>query len=172
MAALMVLTELLFPREWIRDEVGDRGFEPDGVVLIDELETHLHLELQEIILPFLCEMFPRLQFIVATHSPAVICSIENAVVYESLAGVKTVGSSELQGIRHGTLMTSHFGIPAEYDLETSRQLEELGALRRKAGRTVVEEQRLLDLAETLAGKSHLLALDVSLELGQTSGSLP
>jgi predicted ATP-binding protein involved in virulence len=52
------------------------------VVLIDELETHLHVELQKRVLPFLTKMFPNVQFIVATHSPFVVTSLDNAVVFD------------------------------------------------------------------------------------------
>ena len=40
------------------------------------------MELQKRILPFLTRMFPNVQFIVATHSPFVISSVDNAVVYD------------------------------------------------------------------------------------------
>jgi predicted ATP-binding protein involved in virulence len=53
-----------------------------AIVLIDEIETHLHVELQKRVLPFLTRMFPDIQFIVATHSPFVINSLSNAVVYD------------------------------------------------------------------------------------------
>jgi AAA15 family ATPase/GTPase len=53
-----------------------------AIVLIDEIETHLHVELQKMVLPFLTRMFPNTQFIVATHSPFVINSVSNAVVYD------------------------------------------------------------------------------------------
>ena len=51
-------------------------------MLIDEIETHLHLELQKRILPILTKLFPNLQFIVTTHSPFVLNSLENAVIYD------------------------------------------------------------------------------------------
>jgi predicted ATP-binding protein involved in virulence len=54
----------------------------DGIVLIDELESHLHVELQKRALPFLTKMFTNTQFIVATHSPFIISSSANAVVYD------------------------------------------------------------------------------------------
>ena len=66
-------------------------FETDGVivdynrpaiVIIDEIEAHLHVELQKRILPFLTKMFPNVQFIVSTHSPFVISSSADAVVYD------------------------------------------------------------------------------------------
>ena len=58
------------------------GFDTEGIVLIDEIETHLHLELQKRILPMLTKLFPNLQFIITTHSPFVLNSLENAVIYD------------------------------------------------------------------------------------------
>ena len=40
-----------------------------GIVLIDEVDKHLHITLQKDILPKLFELFPNLQFIVSSHSP-------------------------------------------------------------------------------------------------------
>lgn len=57
-------------------------FNLSGIVLIDEIETHLHLELQKSILPFLTEFFPNIQFVVTTHSPFILSSISNAVIYD------------------------------------------------------------------------------------------
>lgn len=58
------------------------NFASPGIILIDEIETHLHVELQKRALPFLTKMFPNVQFIVATHSPFVITSVDNAVVFD------------------------------------------------------------------------------------------
>lgn len=57
-------------------------YDVEGVVLIDELETHLHVELQRKILPFLTEFFPRIQFIITTHSAYILNSISNACIYD------------------------------------------------------------------------------------------
>jgi predicted ATPase len=56
------------------------GYDRQGIVLIDEIETHLHVSLQKEIMPLLIDFFPNIQFIVTTHSPFVISSIENAVI--------------------------------------------------------------------------------------------
>ncbi|MDE7224451.1 MAG: ATP-binding protein [Acetatifactor sp.] len=53
-----------------------------GIVLIDEIETHLHLELQKSIMPLLITIFPNIQFVVTTHSPFILNSLENVVVYD------------------------------------------------------------------------------------------
>lgn len=57
--------------------------ELEGIVLIDEIDAHLHISLQKLILPFFSESFPNIQFIVSTHSPFVITSTDNdTVVYD------------------------------------------------------------------------------------------
>jgi len=53
-----------------------------GIVFIDELETHMHISMQKMALGFLTEMFPNVQFIVTTHSPFIITSLDNAIVYD------------------------------------------------------------------------------------------
>ncbi len=57
-------------------------FDMPGIVLIDEIETHLHLELQREILSILTTIFSNLQFVVSTHSPFILNSIENVVIYD------------------------------------------------------------------------------------------
>lgn len=57
-------------------------YDMEGVVLIDELETHLHVELQRKILPFLTRFFPRIQFVITTHSAYILNSISNACIYD------------------------------------------------------------------------------------------
>ena len=52
----------------------------EGVVLIDELDLHLHPRWQRVALPRLRDAFPRLQFIITTHSPQVLSSAENRQV--------------------------------------------------------------------------------------------
>ncbi|MEZ4435787.1 MAG: AAA family ATPase [bacterium] len=130
-----------------------------GVVLIDELSLHLHPSLQEKILPFLTRAFPRLQFIVATHSPAVISSVPDALVVDLGSG-RVIPSSELQGTPYGELMQSHFGIESDIDIASTRALERLETLDQKSDRTPAEDTELAALAERLTRTSHPLALEV------------
>ena len=82
-AALRIMADLMMRMDgnWLMKDT-EIVRTAEGVVLIDEIETHLHLELQRTILPFLTEMFPNLQFIVSTHSPFIVNSLENAVIYD------------------------------------------------------------------------------------------
>ena len=51
--------------------------EPNGIVFIDEIELHLHPALQQEILQRLRKTFPKIQFIVTTHSPLVISNLKS-----------------------------------------------------------------------------------------------
>ena len=52
----------------------------EGVVLIDELDLHLHPRWQRVALPGLRRAFPKLQLVVTTHSPQILSSAENRQV--------------------------------------------------------------------------------------------
>ena len=77
-AIFNIITELMMRMEKYKTKLYDL----QGIVLIDEIETHLHVELQKKVLPFLTKFFPNIQFIVTTHSPFVLNSISNAVIYD------------------------------------------------------------------------------------------
>jgi predicted ATP-binding protein involved in virulence len=59
---------------------GDAPSLVEGVVLIDEIDLHLHPRWQRFVLDGLRKIFPRLQFVVTTHSPQVLSSVENRQV--------------------------------------------------------------------------------------------
>jgi predicted ATP-binding protein involved in virulence len=50
-----------------------------GIILIDEVELHLDINLQEKILPFLTKLFPLVQFIVTSHTQEVLKHVTNFV---------------------------------------------------------------------------------------------
>ncbi|MEA5603392.1 AAA family ATPase [Nostoc sp. UHCC 0252] len=52
-----------------------------GIVLIDEIELHLHPKWQRDIIPALTKTFPHCQFIVTTHSPQVISDVKPTEIY-------------------------------------------------------------------------------------------
>ena len=52
----------------------------NGIVLVDEIELHLHPEWQKSVLPRLLQTFPNVQFVVTTHSPLVLAQL-NSLLY-------------------------------------------------------------------------------------------
>ncbi len=57
-----------------------------GIVIVDELEQHLHPRWQRTILPQLRKVFPKIQFVVATHSPLVASSCSDVTVHRLEGG--------------------------------------------------------------------------------------
>lgn len=55
----------------------------NGIVLIDEVDKHLHITLQKEILPKLFELFPNVQFIISSHSPFLNMGLADAMVERS-----------------------------------------------------------------------------------------
>jgi len=62
--------------------------EMEGVVFIDEIESHLHLKWQYKIIPLLKEFFPNTTFYIATHSPLIIQTTEEGEAYELVKGAE------------------------------------------------------------------------------------
>ena len=66
--------------------VSDAPRETEGVVLIDEIDLHLHPNWQRVVIRNLTSLFPRLQFVATTHSPFIV---------QSLAGQGLVNLSDM-----------------------------------------------------------------------------
>jgi predicted ATP-binding protein involved in virulence len=52
-----------------QSEIKEQTSSYDGIVIIDEIDKHLHIKLQKEVLPALMAMFPQIQFIVSSHAP-------------------------------------------------------------------------------------------------------
>jgi len=100
-AVISIVAELILRME----AVGNKAYNQQGIVLIDEIETHLHVALQKKIMPFLCNFFPNVQFIVTTHSPFVLSSISDAVICD-LETKEVI--TDLSGYSYTALVESYF----------------------------------------------------------------
>lgn len=56
----------------------------EGIVVIDEVDTHLHSKHQSYVLPKLIALFPKIQFIVTSHSPLFVLGMENKFGSENI----------------------------------------------------------------------------------------
>jgi predicted ATP-binding protein involved in virulence len=73
---LIALVGDLARRMTIANPTKDNPLEGSGIVLIDEIDLHLHPKWQRNIIPRLTEVFPNCQFIISTHSPHVINHVQ------------------------------------------------------------------------------------------------
>lgn len=49
----------------------------EGIVIIDEIDAHIHSDLQYEVLPKLIKLFPKIQFIITSHAPLFVLGMEN-----------------------------------------------------------------------------------------------
>ncbi len=87
-----------------------------GIVLIDEIDLHLHPEWQRTILPSLANAFPKLQFICTSHSPLVASTVRRENVFmtveadDGTATIKQIGERVFGQSAEQLLLSSYFGL--------------------------------------------------------------
>lgn len=59
----------------LNPQLGKAAADSPGIVLIDEVDMHLHPTWQQRVLPTLCRAFPHMQFVVTTHSPQTLSTV-------------------------------------------------------------------------------------------------
>lgn len=135
-SVLYIVSDLILrmDRNWLLSKEISK-YDCQGIVLIDELETHLHIELQKKIFPFLTEFFPKLQFIVTTHSPYILNSISNARAYDL---EKHIELENLSAFSSDDLAEGYFDADA-YSDELKEQLKRYEELCFK--QSINEEER-------------------------------
>lgn len=94
-----------------------------AIVLIDEIELHLHPGWQQTALPSLMEIFPHTQFIVTTHSPQVLSSIEphNIRLLDNGRCIPYEGST--YGAESSRILEEVFGISLRADTAAKTALD-------------------------------------------------
>ena len=131
-----------------------------GVVLIDEIENHLHLELQKKVLSILTELFPNIQFIVTTHSPFVLNSIDNATVYDLERHV--VVEKGLSGASYSGIVEGYFRLD-ELSSDLRGKLDEYRALTQKRGLDNADYMKIALLETSLDEIPDYLDIAISTE---------
>jgi predicted ATP-binding protein involved in virulence len=157
-AVLSIITELLLRM----DNTKAKSYDVQGIVLIDELETHLHIELQKKILPFLTSFFPKVQFIVTTHSPFVINSVENAIVCDL---EKKIVTEDLSGYSYDTLIESYFGAD-KYSSLLKGKIDEYERLMLKDSLDDTEKIQLQELKRYIDDTPKFLADELAVKIQQ------
>jgi hypothetical protein len=148
---------------WIADLVGhlllDAGkpLEPEemeGLVLVDELDLHLHPKWQAALIPALKKTFPRLQFICTTHSAMLLPGLEQDEILllkqDDEGSVYVETASESPALMTGSeIFDTFFGIHRLYPNDLGQALQRYGYLASNPYRSSAEEQELHGLLERL-----------------------
>lgn len=135
-------------------------FNLPGIVLIDEIETHLHLELQKNIMPFLTAIFPNIQFIVTSHSPFILNSIRNVVIYDLEKNLLV--ENGLDNVPYDGIVEGYFGADKLSDA-LKQKFERYKTLVKKKCLSNEELNEIAELELYLDDIPDYLALGISTE---------
>lgn len=84
----------------------------EGVILIDEIDLHLHPAWQRRVVDDLVRTFPRIQFIVTTHSPQIVASVRRDQVRLLDRNQLVSGSPYVEGRDSSEILEDVFGVTA------------------------------------------------------------
>lgn len=100
--------------------------EPTGIAIIDEIDLHLHPTLEQDVLQRLRQAFPKMQFIVTTHSPLVVNSFKqdaNNTVLQLHTDYSHTPLSQQYGTEADMVMVGAFQLPSLRNAETQQQID-------------------------------------------------
>ena len=152
-ATLALITDLIGWWGMLQEE--DFNRELEGIVLVDELEQHLHPKWQQSIIRLLHDQFPKIQFLATTHSP--LCAIgtseltneECELVLLRQAGDHVEGLDDQKPprrMRADQVLTSYlFGLDSTRSSGVARDINRYVNLKAKKNRSTAEQLELIDL---------------------------
>ena len=138
-------------------------FDLPGIVLIDEIETHLHLELQKQIMHILTCLFPNIQFIVSTHSPFVLNSLDNVVIYDLENHI--IVENGLSDVPYDGIVKGYFQVDTLSDT-LKNKFQQYKTLVQKPKLTDDDFEKIAELEMFLDEIPDYLALDITTEYQQ------
>lgn len=127
-----------------------------GIVVVDEIDLHLHAVHQHDVLPKLVKLFPKVQFVVATHSPLFVLGMQRAFGEDGFALYRLP-----EGQRISPEEFSEFGDAYQAFTETVKFSNDMRAAIKEAQKPSVFvegsiDQRYIHRASQLLGKEAIL----------------
>jgi len=134
-----------------------------GIVLIDEVDMHLHPEWQQVIIESLQNAFPRIQFIVTTHSPQVLTTVhQNSVrILQQTADGWQVVLPKLQtrGVESANVLASIMGVDPIPKVKEAKWIADYQALIENNQASSSDANTLRKKLEAHFGQKHPVILD-------------
>ena len=145
-----------------------------GVLVIDEIDAHLHPSWQRRIIPALIRHFPKLQIFCSTHSPLMLAGLKEGQVQLLRRGEDgkifvSRNESDIAGWTADEILRNFLEVPTPTDMETATHVTRLEELRHKEELTAAEADELQALRRTVG--SELLHGPMSAQVEQFAGEL-
>lgn len=165
------VTDLMMRMELVPWENNLPIFERQFLLLLDEIEVHLHPTWQRKILPVLQKLFPKAQIILSTHSPFVVGYVSDAWVYP--LHLNEQGNAYLSnpikskaGVSYPAIVEEVFGIAEDFDINTEELLDKFEQKRNDYLQGKVDLSALQNFGAEIAKDSIEVSNIVSREIRQ------
>lgn len=144
------------------------------ILLLDEIDIHLHPKWQRRILPAVQKLLPNAQIFASTHSPFVVGSVEDAWVYQLPEANQKATLGIIEGIpsaagkSYQLILEEIFGVSEEFDIETEQLFDTFYQARDvviKSKQGIIE---FLELAKKIANRGEEARFIIERELRQVS----
>lgn len=128
--------------------------EKPGILIIDEIDAHLHPSWQRRIIPTLLKHFPKLQIFCSTHSPLMLAGLKAGqiqLLQREHDGTLSVSRNEpdIAGWTTDEILRNFLNVPTPTDMATADHVARLKELRHKEKLTNIEERELEVLRGTI-----------------------
>ena len=128
-----------------------------AVLIIDEIDAHLHPAWQRRMIPVLTKAFPQLQIFCSSHSPLMPAGLRAGQVHLLSRDAKNRvvvarNTEDIDGWSSDEILRGLMGVSEPVDLKTTEQLERLQLLRRKKRLSKQETAELESLRKDVGGK--------------------
>jgi len=139
------ISDLLMRMERLKWKDDLDPFKRNFILLLDEIDIHLHPEWQRQILPIIQSLFVNAQIFITTHSPFVVGSCDNVWIHnlkENSDYIKPVLSEDSKS--YETILNEIFGINERFGQDVEVKLREFKLLRQKIfnDKTISEESNI------------------------------
>ncbi len=131
----------------------------EGIVLIDEIELHLHPGWQQTILSNLMRTFPKVQFIVTTHSPQILTTVRQEQIYvlgQNTEGRYVAGRPRIRTYAEEShdVLQAVMGVDPQPPVPEKKDLEHLTELAEQGLYDSDEANRLLKRLQECISPNH------------------
>jgi predicted ATP-binding protein involved in virulence len=133
----------------------DNPLEQPAIVLVDEIDLHLHPKWQRVVINHLTDIFKQTQFIVTAHSPLIVQSAPedaNIVLLKRQGDQVIIDNNEeiIKGWRIDQVLTSDlFDLPSARPYEYDNYLKRQQQILSKPELTLTDEQELEEIGKKL-----------------------
>lgn len=150
-----------------------------GVIMIDEVDMHLHPEWQQVVLKALSDAFPLIQFIVTTHSPQVLTTVKREsirILSQNAAGEWTADApkEETKGVESSAALAGVMNVDPIPPVQEARDLSRYQQMIQLRQHDSEDGLKLRALLDAHFGPRHPLIADCDrlIRLEQFKAKLP